>query len=220
VRVVIAGGHGKIALRLARLLGERGDQPVGLIRSVGQAPDLAEVGSDALVCDLEQASVEELAGHVAGADAVVFAAGAGSGSSADRKDTVDRAGAVLLAEAAQQAGVRRYVLISSMGLDKADDPDVDPVFAAYLVAKKAAEDAVKVFALDWTILRPGRLTDDAGTGLIRLGPPPIHPGSISRDDVAAVVAELLAQPGSARHTLELVAGADRLADAVYLTVGG
>jgi nucleoside-diphosphate-sugar epimerase len=207
-------------LRLARLLSERGDQPVGLIRSLDQAPDLAEVGSEPVVCDLERSTAEELAGHVAGADAVVFAAGAGPGSGADRKDTVDRAAAVLLAEAAQQAGVRRYVLISSMGVDKTGDPDMDATFAAYLVAKKAAEEAVKVFALDWTILRPGSLTDDPGTGLIRLGPPPVHPGAIPREDVAAVIVELLVQEGSIRRTLELVSGADPLVDAVYLTVGG
>jgi uncharacterized protein YbjT (DUF2867 family) len=219
VRVVIAGGHGKIALRLARLLSERGDVPVGLIRQVEQAADLAAVGSDAVVCDLERVDVAELAGHVAGADAVVFAAGAGPGSGVARKDTVDRAAAELLARAALQAGVRRYLLISTMGVDRADDPGVDPVFAAYLVAKKAAEDAVRVFGLDWTILRPGRLTDDPGAGLVRLGAPPVHPGSVSRDDVAAVLAELLVRAGSVRRTLELVAGADPLAEAVWLAVG-
>jgi uncharacterized protein YbjT (DUF2867 family) len=124
-----------------------------------------------------------------------------------------------LARAALQAGVRRYVLISAMGLELADDPRVDPVFAAYLVAKKAAEDAVRVFGLDWTILRPGRLTDDPGTGLVRLGEPPVHPGSVSRDDVAAVLAELLVRPGSAGRTLELVSGADPIAEAVWLTAG-
>ena len=219
MRVVIAGGHGKIALRLARLLSERGDVPVGLIRQVGQAADLAAVGADAVVCDLEQVSVSELAGQVAGADAVVFAAGAGPGSGVARKDTVDRAAAELLARAALQAGVRRYLLISTMDVDRADDPGVDPVFAAYLVAKKAAEDAVRVFGLDWTILRPGRLTDEPGTGLVRLGEPPVHPGSVSRDDVAAVLAELLVRPGSVRRTLELVSGADPVAEAVWLTVG-
>jgi uncharacterized protein YbjT (DUF2867 family) len=132
---------------------------------------------------------------------------------------VDRAAAELLARAALQAGVRRYLLISTMGVDRADDPGVDPVFAAYLVAKKAAEDAVRVFGLDWTILRPGRLTDDPGTGLVRLGEPPVHPGSVSRDDVAAVLAELLVRAGSVRRTLELVAGADPLAEAVWLAVG-
>jgi nucleoside-diphosphate-sugar epimerase len=220
VRVVIAGGHGRIALRLAALLNARGDEPVGLIRNLDQAPDLAEVGSTAVVCDLERVSVDELAGHVAGADAVVFAAGAGPGSGAARKDSVDRAAAELLAHAAQQAGVRRYLMISSMGLDRAGQPDVDPVFSAYLMAKKAAEDAIRVFALDWLIVRPGRLTDDPGTGMVRLGSPPIHYGSVPRDDVAAVLAELLALPGAARRTLELVSGADPLRDAVYLAVGG
>lgn len=220
MRVVIAGGHGRIALRLAALLSARGDEPVGLIRNLDQAPDLAEVGSTAVVCDLEQVSVDELAGHVAGADAVVFAAGAGPGSGAARKDSVDRGAAELLAHAAQQAGVRRYLMISSMGLDRAGQPDVDPVFAAYLMAKKAAEDAIRVFALDWLIVRPGRLTDDPGTGMVRLGSPPIHHGSVPRDDVAAVLAELLALPGAARRTLELVSGADPLRDAVYLAVGG
>lgn len=220
MRVVIAGGHGKIALRLARLLSERGDNPVGLIRDIAQAPDLNDAGCEAVVCDLENTTLAELAGHVAGADAVVFAAGAGPGSGAARKDTVDRAGAVLLADAARSAGVRRYLLISSMGLDRIGQPGADPVFNAYLVAKQAAEEAVKVFALDWTILRPGGLTDDPGTGLVRLGDPPLHSGSVSRDDVALVAAELLMREGSARRTLELVGGADPLADAVYLAVGG
>ncbi len=220
MRVVIAGGHGRIALRLSRLLADRGDQPVGLIRRIDQASDLAEAGAEAVVCDLERTGVEELAGHVAGADAVVFAAGAGPGSGAARKDTVDRAAAELLATAAQRAGVRRYLLISSMGLDRVGDPDVDPVFAAYLAAKTAAEDAVRTFGLDWTILRPGALTDDPGTGLVRLGSPPVHFGSVSRDDVATVLAALLLSPGSAGRTLELVAGADPIADAVYLAVGG
>lgn len=220
MRVVIAGGHGRIALRLARLLAGRGDVPVGLIRDLAQAADLTAAGSEPVVCDLESASVEELAGHVAGADAVVFAAGAGPGSGAARKDTVDRAAAVLLADAARSAGVRRYLLVSSMGLDRIGSPDIDPVFNAYLVAKQAAEDAIRVFTVDWTVLRPGSLTDDPGTGLVRLGDPPLRFGSVSRDDVAAVLAELLTREGSIRRTLELVSGADPLADAVYLAVGG
>jgi uncharacterized protein YbjT (DUF2867 family) len=219
VRIVIAGGHGQIALRLERLLAERGDLPVGLIRNAGQAADLVAVGAEAVVCDLETVSVSELAGHVAGADAVVFAAGAGPGSGVARKDTVDRGAAELLAAAAVAAGVRRYVLISSMGLDRAGQDGVDPVFSAYLVAKAAAEDAVRASGLEWTVLRPGRLTDEPGTGRVRLGVPPVHPGSVSRDDVAAVVAELLARSGGARLVLELVGGADPIAEAVYLTVG-
>jgi uncharacterized protein YbjT (DUF2867 family) len=203
-------------LRLARLLADRGDVPVGLIRDPAQAADLTAAGSEPVVCDLESVSLAELAGHVAGADAVVFAAGAGPGSGAARKDTVDRGAAELLAAACVRADVRRYLLVSSMGLDQAVD---DPVMAAYLVAKKAAEDAVRVFGLEWTILRPGRLTDEPGTGRVRLAEPPVHFGSVPRDDVAAVLAELLVRPGSARRTLELVGGADPIAEAVWLVTG-
>jgi uncharacterized protein YbjT (DUF2867 family) len=220
MRVAIAGGHGQIALRLSRLLAARGDEPVGLIRNPDQAADLIEAGAEPVVCDLEHASADEVAGYLAGADAAVFAAGAGPGSGIARKDTVDRAAAELLADAARMAGVRKYVLISSMNLDRAGEQGVDDVFSAYLVAKKAAEDAIRVFGLDWTIVRPGRLTNDAGTGRVRLGPPPIHIGEVTRDDVAAVLAELLLHEGAARHTLELVGGADPVADAVYLAVGG
>src|SRR5215471_1768337 len=204
MRVVVAGGHGKIALPLERLLAGRGDQAVGLVRNSAHVADVRKTGAEAVVCDLEAASAEDVAVLLAGADAVVFAAGAGPGSGAARKDTVDRAAAELLAHAAQKAAVRRYLMVSSMGLDQIGKPDVDEVFNAYLMAKKAAEDAIKVFPLDWLIVRPGRLTDEPGTGLVRLGSPPVHYGSVSRDDVAAVLAELLALSGAARHTLELV----------------
>src|SRR4051795_11168269 len=141
MRVVIAGGHGKIALILERLLSARGDSVTGLIRNPTQAADLEAAGAQALVVDLEKSTVDEVAGHLRGADAVVFAAGAGPGSGAARKETVDRDAAILLADAAEAAKVRRYVMISSMGAD-ADAPDDagDPVFVAYLRAKGAADD--------------------------------------------------------------------------------
>src|SRR4051795_4061639 len=141
MRVVIAGGHGKIALILERLLSARGDSVAGFIRNPAQSADLEAAGAQALVVDLEKASVDEVAGHLRGADAVVFAAGAGPGSGAARKETVDRDAAILLADAAQAAGVDRYVMVSSMGAD-ADAPDDagDPVFVAYLRAKGAADD--------------------------------------------------------------------------------
>src|SRR5688572_33343057 len=114
MRVVIAGGHGKIALLLERLLAGRGDDVVGLVRNPAHVDDVAAAGARAVVCDLEAATVDEVAAHLAGADAVVFAAGAGPGSGIPRKDTVDRGAAVLLADAATAAGVRRYVQISSI----------------------------------------------------------------------------------------------------------
>lgn len=218
MRVVIAGGHGKIAMRLTRLLAARGDEPVGLIRDPAHVADLFDAGAEPVTADLESIGLEELADHVAGADAVVFAAGAGPGSGIARKDTVDRAAAALLADAAHAAGVRRYLLISAMGLDRAGQPGVDEVFSAYLVAKRAAEDAVRGRGLDTTILRPGRLTDDPGTGRVSLAAPPIVPGAVPRDDVAAVLLALLDEPATAGATVELVAGDTPVAEAVRLIV--
>lgn len=208
VRVLIAGGHGQIALRLARLLAEQGDVAVGLIRNQAHGHDLTEAGATPLVCDLEQASVDEVAAALRGADALVFAAGAGPGSGIPRKDTVDRAASVLCAQAAQDAGVRRFLQVSSMGVDQLPSGPGDPsdVFAAYLVAKKAAEQDLAQRDLDWTILRPGGLTDEPGAGLVRLTPPPVERGSISRDDVAAVLLGLLDAPHTHRMILELVGG--------------
>ena len=164
--------------------------------------------------DLESASVGDLADALTGADAVVFAAGAGPGSGTARKDTVDRAAAVLLADAAHLAGVRRYVLISSTGVDAEPGEGTDEVFAVYLRAKKAAEDAITATELQWTVLRPHRLTDDPGTGRVTLVPPPLEIGDITRDDVAAVVAALLDTPGTAGQVLELREGDADVLEAV------
>ncbi|MGH8964947.1 MAG: NAD(P)H-binding protein, partial [Actinomycetes bacterium] len=127
MRVVIAGGHGQIAVKLEGMLRKRGDEPVGVVRNPGHVPDLEAVGAEAVVLDLEKASVDEVAAVLDGADAVVFAAGGGPNSGAARKETVDKGAAILLADAAEQAGVRRYVMVSSMGTDKAD-PDSDDIF--------------------------------------------------------------------------------------------
>lgn len=204
MRVVIAGGHGKIALRLERLLAAGGHDPVGIIRRAEQADDLLEAGAEPVVLDLESASPGDVRRVLQGADAAVFAAGAGPGSGADRKDAVDRAAAVLFADGAEAAGVRRFLIVSSMGADAGHQGD--EVFDAYLRAKGAADDDVRSRpGLDWTVLRPGMLTDDAGTGLVRLE---AHTGRgpVPRDDVAAVLAELLDTPATAGLTLELVAG--------------
>ncbi|MGV9269245.1 NAD(P)H-binding protein [Kitasatospora sp. NPDC003701] len=219
MRTVIAGGHGQIALKLERLLAERGDRPAGLIRRPEQAEDLVAAGAEPLPLDLENATAPELATLLTGADAVVFAAGAGPGSGAARKNTVDRDAAVLLADAAELAGVRRYLIISSMGADAHATYPADPVFETYLRAKGAADDAVRArTALDWTVLRPGRLTDGPGTGLVRLAPS-VERGAVDRADVAAVLAELLHEPGTAGQTLELVAGNATVAEAVAAAAG-
>lgn len=212
--MVIAGGHGKIALRLARRLAERGDQAVGLVRNPGHQADVAAAGGQAVVCDLEGASAEEVARVLDGADAAVFAAGAGPGSGAARKDTVDRAASVLLAEAAERAGLRRFVQISSMGAGAPPAAGSDEVWAAYIAAKTAAEADLRGRDLDWTILRPGGLTDEEGQGRVLLAPPPVARGTVPRDDVAAVVVALLDAPATVGRTLELVRGEVPIAEAV------
>jgi nucleoside-diphosphate-sugar epimerase len=210
--VVIAGGHGQIALRLAKELSDRGHEPIGLLRNPDQVPDLERNGARGEVLDLEQTTVDELSAIVAGADVVVFAAGAGRGSGAARKETVDRAGAVLLADAAQQAGVRRYVMVSAMGAEDAD-PASDEVFQVYLRAKAAADADLRARDLDWTIVRPGSLTDDAPTGKVDLGPGRPR-GTVSRADVATVLAEMITTRSGNRKQVDLVSGRVPVAEAV------
>lgn len=219
MRIVIAGAHGKVGSRLGRLLAGRGDDVTGIVRNPDHQDDLREAGVTPVVLDLERASVDEVARVSERADAVVFSAGAGPGSGAARKDTVDRAAAVLLADAAERAGVRRFLQVSSVGVERVADgkvPEgVDEVFVAYLRAKLAAEEDLRGRDLDWTILRPGTLTDDLGTGRVRLAPR-VPRGRVSRDDVAAVLVALLDAPRTARMTLELVEGPDPIDDAVRL----
>ena len=214
MHVVIAGGHGKIALQLAALLAGRGDVVTAVVRNPDHRADVETAGATPVVLDLEAAAVGDLATHLTGADAVVFAAGAGPGSGVERKDTVDRAAAVLLADAAAQASVARYLLVSSTGVDAPPAPGTDEVWAAYLRAKKAAEDAIRGTDLAWTILRPGRLTDDPATGRVLLAPPPVDRADVTRADTAAVLAALLDTPGTAGHVLELREGDVSVADAV------
>jgi uncharacterized protein YbjT (DUF2867 family) len=203
MRIVIAGGHGQIALLLSRRLSDRGDSVVGLIRNPAHAAEVVAAGAEPVTADLEAVDAAALAEHLAGADAVVFAAGAGPASGAARKDTVDRAAAALLADAAERAGVRRHLQVSAMGVD--DPPAGDDVFAVYLRAKAAAEQDLRGRDLDWTILRPGGLTDEPATGTVRLAPH-VDAGKVPRDDVAAVLVALLDEPRTAGTTLELVGG--------------
>ena len=217
MRVVLAGAHGQIARRLGRLLTSRGDSVVGIIRNPAHESDVVGDGVDPVVLDLESASVDDVAAVVAGADAVVFAAGAGPGSGVPRKDSVDRGAAVLLADAAERAGVRTYLLVSSMGVDSVADgatPEgVDEVFVAYLRAKLAAEqDLLARPGLAVTVLRPGALTDDAGTGLVTLDRH-VARGSIPRDDVAAVLVALLDAPRDGA-VVECVGGPTPIAEAL------
>ncbi|MBB6120968.1 SDR family oxidoreductase [Nocardiopsis algeriensis] len=215
MRIVIAGGHGKIALRLARLLADRGDRPVALIRNPDHAQDVTEAGAEPAVIDLEKATVTELAEKIMNADAVVFAAGAGPGSGAARKETVDHKAAVLTADAASLAGVRRLIQISAIGVDNPLPEGSEEVWAAYVEAKRAADADLRerTLELDWTILRPGALTDDPGTGKVDLGEE-VGRDSVTRDDVAAVIVALLDEPGTVGKVLNLVNGETPVVEAV------
>ena len=211
MRVAIAGGHGQIALRLAKVLSQRGDEAVALIRNPDHAEDVREAGAEPVVADLEHASEGDVAQAIAGSDAVVFAAGAGPGSGPARKDTMDYGGAVKLIAAAKQAGVPRYVIVSSMGANP--DAPADDTFSVYLRAKGRADDAVRASGLDWTVVRPGGLTNDAGTGRVNLGENAPR-GQVTRDDVAADLAAVLDSPSTIARTVDLIGGDTPITEAV------
>jgi uncharacterized protein YbjT (DUF2867 family) len=189
--VGIAGGHGRIALALTQLLAARGDTVRSLIRNPAHAGDVRAAGGEPVVCDLEQASDAEVAEAIGDADAVVFAAGAGPGSGAERKRTMDHGGAVKLIAAARLGGVDRYVMVSSIGADP--EAEGEDVFAVYLRAKGKADAELMASGLAYTIVRPVRLTDDPGTGRVRIADR-LGGGEIPREDVAAVLAALIAEP--------------------------
>jgi nucleoside-diphosphate-sugar epimerase len=188
MRIAIAGGHGQIALHLTRLLHARGDDVVSLIRNPAHADEVRDAGGEPTVCDLESATVEEVTGAIRGSDAVVFAAGAGPGSGAERKLTMDRDGAIKLLAAAVSVDAQRYVIVSSVGAE--NPPDDDDVFSVYLRAKAAADAAVRGSDREWTVIRPGALTNDPGTGRVRISTDPFR-GKVARADVAAVLEAVL-----------------------------
>jgi uncharacterized protein YbjT (DUF2867 family) len=196
--VVIAGAHGKVGRRLTRLLAARGDRVRGLVRNPGHVDDVRGDGGEPVVCDLEAAPAEELAAAIDGADVVVFAAGAGPGSGAERKLTIDRDGAVKLLEAARSAGVERYVMVSSIGAD--DPPEGDDVFSVYLRAKAEADRALVASDRAWTVIRPGMLHDDPDRDRVRIDERPFR-RRVSRDDVAATLAAVVHEPRAVGRTL-------------------
>lgn len=200
--VAIAGGHGKIALLLGRMLAERGDTVRGLIRNPGQEDDLCAAGVEPVLCNLEGDG--DVAAAVRGADAVVFAAGAGPGSGEARKTTMDLGGAVKLIDAAKAEGVSRYLIVSSMG---AADPPAEggDVFGAYLRAKAGADEALRASGLDYTIVRPGSLTDEPATGLVQVAER-LDRGQIPRADVAAVFLACLDTPSTIGKSFDLLSG--------------
>lgn len=198
--ITIVGGHGSIAMLMYPILKSMGHQVRGIIRKEEQAKDLREVGAEPVVCDIEEH--EDISEAVGQADAVLFAAGAGPGSGAERKFTVDRDGAIKLIEASKKNGISRYVMISAMGLD---EPRGNEVFKAYLKAKSEADEALKKSGLDYTIIKPGRLTDEPGSGKVALARE-LPGGEVSREDVAQVLAEVLDSPQTASLVLDLTSG--------------
>ncbi len=205
MRVVIAGAHGKIGRLLTTRLAGR-HTVLGLIRNPDHSGDVLADGGEPIVCDLEQAEREEIAELIVGADAIVFAAGAGPGSGPERKLSLDRDGAIKLLGAASDAHVGRYVIVSSVGAEDPppDDDDHQEVFDVYLRAKAQADAAVRGSSLEWTIVRPGRLTDDPTTGHVRIDTVP-HRGEVPRADVAAVLDAVLHHP-RAGHAILYVNG--------------
>ncbi|HKO27214.1 MAG TPA: NAD(P)H-binding protein [Solirubrobacteraceae bacterium] len=210
--VAIAGAHGKIAMRLAARLVDRGDAVIGLIRNPRHAEEVQATGAEPVVCDLEQASVEDIASAVQGAEAVVFAAGAGPGSGAERKLGMDRDGAIKLLDATADRATP-YVIVSSVGAENPPPEGDDDVFSVYLRAKAGADAAVKASDRTWTIVRPGRLTDEPGAGRVRIDTEPFR-GDVSRDDVAEVLAAVLHNPLANHRILYVNGGEEPVADAL------
>jgi uncharacterized protein YbjT (DUF2867 family) len=208
--ILVVGGHGHVALRLLKILAGQGHTARGLIRNPAQAADLSAVGAAPVIGDLE--NDESLDAYVQGADAVVFAAGAGPGSGAERKRTVDLGGAVKLADAAVAAGVRRYVMVSSIGAQRPDSAGES--MRPYLQAKAEADGYVQASGLNYTIVRPGGLTDEPGTGRVQISTELGNHGTVPRDDVAAVLAAVLPAPNTIGATFELCTGDTPIAEAV------
>jgi uncharacterized protein YbjT (DUF2867 family) len=208
--VVVAGGHGKIALRLERLLAARGDSVRGLVRNPDHFDDVSAAGAQPVLADLE--SDVDVGPVVAGADAIVFAAGAGPGSGEARKRTMDLGGAVKLIVAAKAAGISRYAIVSSMGADHPEQ--ASGTFGAYLAAKSKADNALRESGLDYTVVRPGSLTDDPGTGSVDIAERLGRRGQIPRDDVAAALVAVLDAPNTIGKTFEVLSGTTPIEEAI------
>jgi uncharacterized protein YbjT (DUF2867 family) len=212
-RIAIVGGNGKVARHIITHLVMDGHQPVALVRNPTYKHDLEQLGAHVRMLDIEQDGVDHYAAAFAECDAVVFSAGGGPDGNIERKRTVDLGGSLASIEAAHQAGIDRFVQISAINVDRPVPDDTRPVWKAYVEAKRDADIALRESGLDWTILRPGHLTDDAGTGLVTLGDS-LERGDIPRADVAAVVVAALDNPVSIGRQWDLVSGQTPVDEAV------
>lgn len=219
MRIAIVGGHGKIALHLHPLLVSAGHQPVALVRHDSYRAELEGLGAEVRLLDIENQDAEAFASAFAGCDAVVFTAGGGPDGNIERKRTVDLEGSLKSIAAAETLGIRRFVQVSAIAVDDPVPAGSSDVWTAYVAAKRDADIALRDSQLDWTIIRPGGLTDDAATGTVALAPV-LPRGEITRADVAAVVAACLDEPASIGHQWTLVGGNDPIADAVAKAASG
>jgi uncharacterized protein YbjT (DUF2867 family) len=207
--IVVIGAHGKVARHLLRILAERGDHARGVIRNPDHASDLEAIGAEPVICDIEW---EELTKAVAGADAVVFAAGAGPGSSPERKRTVDHGGAVKLIEACGANGISRYVMVSAIGVTRPESWSEQ--MTPYYRAKADADAELERSGLDFTIVRPGMLSDDPGTGTVEAALSLERGGGIPREDVALVLAETLGAENTVKKAFDVLAGETPVPEAI------
>ena len=218
MRVAIVGGHGQVAQQLHPVLVAAGHVPVALVRKESYRSDLESLGAEVGLLDIENQDASAFADAFAGCDAVVFAAGGGPDGNIERKRTVDLEGSLKSIEGARQAGIRRFVQVSAIGVDRPLPDDTGDVWRAYVEAKRDADAALRESDLDWTILRPGRLTNDPGTGLVALGDD-VSRSEIPRADVAAVIGAVLDEDASIGHQWNLVGGDTPVADAVRQAAG-
>jgi uncharacterized protein YbjT (DUF2867 family) len=202
--VLVAGANGKTARSLVRMLVEDGHKVRGLVRKEEQLPEVERDGAEPVLVDLEEEVEGAVRRAVEGCDAIVFAAGAGPGSGAARKETMDYGGAVKLIEAAERHGVRRYLMLSAMGA--ADPESGSEEMRPYLSAKARADERLQSSGLDYTIIRPGSLTNEPGTGRIDAAPSLGRRGEISREDVAAIFAVTLEAENTFGKTFEALSG--------------
>jgi uncharacterized protein YbjT (DUF2867 family) len=219
MRVAIVGGHGQVARLLHPLLVEAGHVPVALVRNEDHRAELEASGAEVRLLDIEQEDAAAFGRAFAGCDAVVFAAGGGPDGNVERKRTVDLEGSLKSIDGAVAAGIRRFVQVSAIDVDRPVAPDVGDVWRAYVEAKRDADAALRSSDLDWTIIRPGRLTDDAPSGLVALGPD-VTRSSVPRADVAAVLATVLDTPATAGHQWNLVSGDLTISAAIDLATAG
>ena len=209
MEIFVVGGHGNIALRFERLAAQAGHRVRAMARNPVHSGDIEATGAEPVVADIE---TDDITGVVKGADVVVFAAGAGPGSGPERKKTVDLGGAIKLIEAAETTGISRYLMVSAIGADKPSTWSEQ--MRPYYEAKAGADEALIGSGLDYTIVRPGSLTDDPGTGLVDIAPKLDRSGRVPRADVAAVLLASIDEANTIRKAFDLLAGETPIREAL------